>query len=140
MFTPSIPQEPGHVQVHLHMTIKVPIKGMRLTWVSLSRLLLILGVLQVRLLASSFPSFTGKLEVLATFLMLADLLMLVGDDGELPAAISASSAAADELFVDFLNVPGGLPLPKWDWEWEVVDFLNVPGGLPLPKPRFDSEE
>ena len=84
---------------------------------SRSRLLLILGVWQVRI-ASSFPSFTGKLEVLATFLMLADLLML-GDDGELPA-ISASSAA-DE-FVDFLNVPGGLPLLK------------------LRKPPFDNEE
>ena len=98
---------------------------------SLSRLLLILGVLQI----SSFPSFTGKLDVLATFLMLADLLMLVGDDGELPA-ISASSAA-DE-FVDFLNVPGVVPLPKW--EWEFVDFLNVPGGLPLPNPLLASEE
>ena len=92
---------------------------MRVTCVSRSKLLLILGVLQVRLV-SSFPSFTGKLEVLATFLMLVDLLMLVGEDGELPA-ISASSAA-DE-FVDFLNVPGGLPFP-----------------LPLPKPRLDSEE
>ena len=87
---------------------------------SLSRLLLILGVLQVRLLSSSsFPSLTGKLDMLSTFLMLADLLMLVGDDGELPAAISASSAADDEF---------------------PVDFLNVPGGLPLPKPRLDSEE
>ena len=86
------------------------------TWVSLSRLLLILGVLQVRMLSSSFTSFTGKLDVLATFLMLADLLMLVGDDGELPA-ISASSAAD-----------------------EFVDFLNVPGGLPLPNPLRDSEE
>ena len=81
---------------------------------SRSRLLLILGVWQVRIVSS----FTGKLEVLATFLMLADLLML-GDEGELPA-ISASSAA-DE-FVDFLNVPGGLPLLK------------------LPKPPFDNEE
>ena len=54
--------------------------------------------------------------MLATFLMLADFLMLVGDDGELPA-ISASSAAD-----------------------EFVDFLNVPAGLTLPKPRFDNEE
>ena len=90
-----------------------------MTCVSLSRLLLILGVLHIRLV-SSFPSFTGKLEVLATFLMLADLLMLVGDDGELPAI--STSSAADE-FVDFLNVPGGLlPLAK------------------LPKPPLDSEE
>ena len=82
---------------------------------SRSRLLLILGVWQVRIVPS-FPSFTGRLEVLATFLMLADFLMLVGDDGELPAIFASS--AADEF----------------------VDFLNVPGGLPLPKPRFDSEE
>ena len=87
---------------------------------SRSRLLLILGVLHIRLV-SSFPSFTGKLEVLATFLMLADLLIL-GDEGELPA-ISASSAA-DEFF-DFLNVPGGL--------------LSLPLAK-LPKPPFDREE
>ena len=77
---------------------------------SRSRLLLILGVLQVRLV-SSFPSFTGRLEVLATFLMLADRLTL---DGELPAVF-------DE-FVDFLKVPGGLvalpelPFPCLDRE------------------------
>ena len=78
---------------------------------SLSRLLLILGVCIV---SSSFPSFPGKLGVLAIFLMLADRLTLDGDDGELPPVF-------DE-FVDFLKVPGGLvalpelPFPCLDRE------------------------
>ena len=77
---------------------------------SLSRLLLILGVLQLRL----DSSLTGKLDVLATFLIdvddlfaLADdlLTLLDGVDGELPAI--STSSAADE-FKDFLKVPAGL--------------------------------
>ena len=82
------------------------------TWVSLSRLLLILGVLQLKLVSS----LTGKLDVLATFLIdvddlfaLADDLvtLLDGVDGELPAI--STSSAADE-FKDFLKVPAG-PAP-----------------------------
>ena len=74
------------------------------TWVSLSRLLLILGVLQLKLVSS----LTGRLDVLATFLIdvddlfaLADdlLTLLDGVDGELPAI--STSSAADE-FKDFL--------------------------------------